>query len=176
MTFDVKQLIMRTKTLTLKMIAGIFILTILMACTINQNETEIPIDLSLADQNDWAISNDIFYHINQYRKSQGKTILIKDPLYATAYAVEHSKYMIKTQTINHHYFFIRKRGLMDIGASHVSENIAYAYSSAESVVNAWIKNDAHKKTLQGDYSHIGFGVLKSKNGRYYYTTLFYKKS
>ncbi|PIA79151.1 hypothetical protein BFR04_06430 [Gaetbulibacter sp. 4G1] len=167
---------MRTKTLILKMIAGACLLTTLMACTANENDIETPIDLSLADQNNWVISNAIFYHINQYRKSQGKTILIKDPLYATAYAVEHSKYMIETQTINHHYFFARKRGLINIGASHVSENIAYAYSTPESVVNAWIKNDAHKKTLQGNYSHIGFGVLKSENGRYYYTALFYKKS
>lgn len=132
------------------------------------------IDLSLAKENDWKLSDDVLDLINTHRVSLGKNALTKDTLYATALAVKHSKAMAATKRVNHNNFFARSAALKERGAVKVSENIAYAYSTAETVVNAWLKSSAHKEILEGDFTHIGFGILKSDTNRYYFTTLYYK--
>jgi len=132
------------------------------------------IDINLAEQNDWIISNEILNLINEHRIKQGRFPLIKDSLYATAYAVDHSNYMIANKLINHNNFLIRSQGLKSRGATRVSENIAYAYHSASSVLKAWLNSDSHRNTLEGDFTHIGFGVLRSPEQKYYFTLLLYK--
>jgi len=153
----------------------ILFLVYFFSCSTNNDEQPTQsIDLELVNENDWEMSNNILNLINIHRASIGKSIIEKDTSYATAYAVHHSKYMETIDRVNHDNFFIRSTFLKEKGAVAVSENIAYAYSSAESVVNAWLKSDPHKEIIEGDFSHIGFGVIKSSNSRYYYTTIYYK--
>ncbi|MDD7886250.1 CAP domain-containing protein [Flavivirga sp. 57AJ16] len=146
------------------------------SCTTVENmDNDYNIDLALVNQNNWSMSNDILYLINQYRAKEGKSVFVKDTLYATAYAVKHTKHMISTNNVSHDYFYYRSNGLKDKGAIKVSENVAYGYSSANSVVNAWLGSESHRKVIEEDYSNVGFGVLKSlSNNRYYFTMLFYK--
>jgi uncharacterized protein YkwD len=121
------------------------------------------------------MSEDILDHINDYRLEKNLNILSVDSSFATAYAVSHSKYMIETQSINHNNFFIRSNGLKQKGAISVGENVAYGYSTAESVVNAWLNSEGHREMIIGDFTNIGFGILKSEtNNKFYYTTIFYK--
>ncbi|WP_345190047.1 CAP domain-containing protein [Algibacter agarivorans] len=136
---------------------------------------DMSIDLSLVNNNDWKMSKDILTYINLHRLELNKKPLILDSLYATAYAIQHSKYMIETRTVNHNNFYKRSEGLKKRGAVKVAENVAYAYSSAQSVVNAWIKSVEHRGVIESNFTHIGFGVLKCiEENRYYYTTLYYK--
>ncbi len=149
----------------------------LLSCSTNdieQNILQEKIDLALLNENEWDLSNDILNLINVHRVNLGKNIMAKDSSYATAYAVQHSKYMITTNSVNHNNFFIRSKALKEKGAMAVSENIAYGYSSAETVVKAWLKSDAHREVIEGNFSHIGFGIVKSLENRYYYTTLYYR--
>ena len=149
----------------------------LLSCSTNemeQNSTQEKIDLGLVNENEWDLSNAILEAINTHRENLGINILLKDTSYATAYAVHHSKYMEVTKSVNHNNFFIRSAALKEKGAKKVSENIAYGYSTSASVVNAWLKSDGHRKIIEGNFSHIGFGVIKSSDGRYYYTTLYYR--
>ncbi len=133
------------------------------------------IDLNLVNENNWQYSEEIFQLINQYRLSINKTPLVMDSLYATAYAVDHSRYMIETVSVNHNNFIIRSEGLKNQGASKVGENIAFGYYSANSVFNAWLNSESHLKIIEDSYTHVGFGILKSsKNNKYYYTLLFYE--
>ncbi len=149
----------------------------LISCSVDSIE-ELPnnnIDLSVISENNWEMSNEILGLINTHRIELGLNSLIKDSSYATAYSVLHSKYMIETQSVNHNNFFKRSNGLKEKGAISVAENVAYGYSNAESVVNAWLNSDGHKEVIEGEFTHLGFGVLKSDiNNRIYYTTIFYK--
>ncbi|MFI1770603.1 CAP domain-containing protein [Thalassobellus citreus] len=170
---------MNSNKLIIKIVLLSFIVISLAYCTANKitnNDLKIynNIDLSLVNENNWEVSNDILYYINQHRIKIKKKILTKDTLHATACAVMHTKYMIEEVRVCHDYFFSRSDALKKIGATRVSENVAYGYTSAESVVNAWLKSEAHRIVIEGDYSNIGFGVLKSPNNNYYYTTLFFK--
>ncbi|WP_203294910.1 CAP domain-containing protein [Luteirhabdus pelagi] len=134
------------------------------------------IDVNLAQETDWTMANEILDLVNAHRTSQGLSTLKRDQQYASAYAVDHTKYMISIEDINHDNFQTRKEAMKDRGAIRVSENVAYGYQTAEAVVTAWLNSPDHRKNIEGDFTHLGFGVLQSEDdSRYYFTQLFYKK-
>lgn len=165
------------KRFSINLLLVAFILMLFNSCSEELDEDIInnEIDLNILNENDWEYSEDIFQLINQHRLSIGKYSLEMDTLYASAYAIEHSKYMIEAEDVNHDNFFNRSNGLLKQGASEVGENIAFGYYSAKSVFNAWLKSESHRRIIEHDYTHVGFGVLRSSiNNKYYYTLLFYK--
>jgi len=138
-------------------------------------ETNYVIDLNLAMQTDWEMADEILVLVNEHRSSLGLDAIKRDQQYASAYAVDHTMYMIDVNNINHDNFSERAQALKDRGAKMVAENVAYGYRSAESVVNAWLNSPGHRRVIEGQYTHSGFGVLKNSDGRYFYTQLFYRK-
>ena len=138
-------------------------------------ESNYVIDLNLAMETDWAMADEILILINDHRANLGLDAIKKDQQYASAYAVDHTMYMIDVNNINHDNFVERSQALKDRGAKMVAENVAYGYHSAEAVVNAWLNSPGHRSVIEGRYSHSGFGVLKNSEGRYFYTQLFYRK-
>ena len=83
--------------------------------------------------------------------------------------------MIGISKLNHDNFAVRARALKDRGAVSVGENVAWGYTSAENVVAAWLNSPSHRSTIEGNYTHSGFGVIMNDRGNYYYTQLFYRK-
>lgn len=138
-------------------------------------EANYTIDLNLANETDWVMADRILELVNDHRSSLGLSPIIKDKQYASAYAVDHTQYMIEMQQINHDNFGIRAQALKDNGAVTVSENVAYGYNTAEDVVGAWLNSDGHKDIIEGNYTHSGFGVIRTNTNSYYYTQLFYRK-
>jgi len=143
--------------------------------SIATEEANYTIDLNLAQETDWQIADEILVLINEHRASIGLSAIQRDQQYASAYAVEHTKYMISVDHINHDDFSIRSAALKDRGASRVGENVAYGYTTAASVVNAWLNSPAHKDIIEGNYTHSGFGVLQDSKGTFFFTQLFYSK-
>lgn len=134
------------------------------------------IDLALAQKNDSQMSSQILDLINDYRTSLGLSTLKMDNQYASAFAVDHTQYMIEKEQINHDNFGYRSEGIKYYdGAATVGENVAYGYDTAEKVVEAWLKSPGHRAIIEGNYTHTGFGVMKCAKGRSYYTELFYRK-
>lgn len=138
-------------------------------------ESNYSIDLNLANETDWEMANEILGLVNAHRSSIGLANISKDEQYASAYAVDHTQYMIDMKKINHDNFGLRSEALKDKGAITVGENVAYGYSNADDVVTAWLNSPGHRRIIEGDFSHSGFGVLKTDEDRYYFTQLFYKK-
>jgi uncharacterized protein YkwD len=60
-------------------------------------------------------------------------------------------------------------------AKMVSENVAYAYSTAQSVVNAWINSDSHRENIEGDFTDFEVSAEQNKEGKWYYTNIFIKR-
>lgn len=121
------------------------------------------------------IEIEILELINQYRLDKGLTSLENNEV-VKGKAFGHTDYMIKNDNVSHDYFFSRKNYLEEnIGAYKVSENVAYAYTSAESVVKAWIKSDGHRMNIEGDFTHFGVSAEQNAEGKWYYTNIFIKR-
>ena len=84
--------------------------------------------------------------------------------------------MVDKDEVSHDNFYKRSNYLKaNAGAKKVSENVAYGYSRAESVVNAWIKSDSHRKNIEGDFTNFNISAEKNDEGKWYYTNIFIKK-
>ena len=138
-------------------------------------EANYTIDLNLANETDWQMANEILELINDHRVSLGLRTIKKDQQYASAYAVDHTQYMIDLSRINHDNFTLRSNALKNRGAVSVAENVAMGYTTAENVVHAWLNSPVHRSTIEGNYTHSGFGVMQNERGTYYFTQLFYRK-
>ncbi|MCK7591129.1 CAP domain-containing protein [Subsaxibacter sp. CAU 1640] len=91
-------------------------------------------------------------------------------------AFTHTDYMVEINQVNHDNFFQRKNSLIqNAGAAKVSENVAYGYSSAQSVVNAWLNSDSHRANLEGDFTDFDISAEQNNEGRWFYTNIFIKK-
>jgi len=166
------------KLLKTSLLAMVLLFTVA-SCTKDEDvvaeEANYSIDVNLAQETDWQMANEILELVNAHRTSLGLRTIKRDQQHASAYAVEHTKYMIGIEKINHDNFSTRSRALKDRGAQSVAENVAMGYTSAESVVNAWLHSPGHKSVIEGNYTHSGFGVMQNSKGHYYFTQIFYKK-
>lgn len=138
-------------------------------------EVNYSIDLNLAQETDWEFADEILVLINEHRASIGLESIRRDQQHASAYAVDHTKYMIDKDKISHDNFSFRNNGMKNRGAKSVGEVVAYGYTNAESVVNAWLNSPSHKSVIEGPYAYSGFGIIENDQGQYYFTQLFYRK-
>ena len=142
---------------------------------IEDSAADYSIDLTLAQQNDDQFAHEVLVLINEHRASLGIDAILLGTTFSSAYAVDHTNYMIGMNQINHHNFGIRTAALESNGANVVSENVAFGFNTAEAVVNAWLNSPSHRDNIEGNYSHSGFGIKKcEQTNSYYFTQLFYK--
>nr|WP_321234314.1 CAP domain-containing protein [uncultured Psychroserpens sp.] len=93
-----------------------------------------------------------------------------------AVAYTHTDYMVESNNVGHDNFFQRKNSLIDnADAIKVSENVAYAFSSAQSVVNAWLDSEGHRENIEGDYTDFDISAEQNEEGRWYFTNIFIKR-
>ncbi len=151
----------------------------IVSCSPEETSSDITsdyqIDLNLASETDWEIAEQVLQLVNEHRVSIGLNTVKKDTQHASAYAVDHTKYMIEMEEINHDNFHYRTQALKSQGAEKVGENVAFGYDSAQRVVTAWLNSPSHRRAIEGDYTHSGFGIIPVNNGTYYFTQLFYKR-
>ncbi|MEZ4782017.1 MAG: CAP domain-containing protein [Flavobacteriaceae bacterium] len=122
-----------------------------------------------------TIEVEVLELINTHRISLGLTPLnAMNVIKAQAYG--HTDYMIKNDEVSHANFYQRKNNLINqAGAISVAENVAYAFSTPESVVNAWLNSEGHKNVIEGDYTNFDISAEMDENGKWYYTNIFIKK-
>ena len=83
---------------------------------------------------------------------------------------------MRAEKISHDNFNVRANSIARKEmAAIVKENVAKNYSTANKVVEAWLKSKKHKKTIEGDFTHTTICVKADENGKLYYTQLFFKK-
>ena len=85
--------------------------------------------------------------------------------------------MVKHGEPSHDYFFNRSENLKKgVNATSVSENVGYGYSSAQSIINAWLKSDGHRKNIENPgFTDFGISTKKDEDGRNYFTNIFVKR-
>ncbi|WP_142786221.1 CAP domain-containing protein [Changchengzhania lutea] len=133
------------------------------------------IALSLVEIEEKTIEVEVLELINDHRLSMGLNPL-ENMTIIKSVAYTHTDYMVDTRTVSHDNFYTRSNYLKsNTGATRVSENVAYGYSTAESVVKAWINSEAHRATLEGDFTNFEVSAEKSIDNKWYYTNIFIKK-
>ena len=143
--------------------------------TENMDESTEQIEINTAIIEAKTIEVEALELINDYRLSQGLNIL-SDMDIVKSVAYSHTDYMLENNAISHDNFFKRSEYLKShTGAERVSENVAYGYSSARTLVNAWLESDGHRENIEGDFTNFDISAEQNEEGRWYYTNIFIKK-
>ena len=86
---------------------------------------------------------------------------------AQTFAVTWSEHMAVTADFSHQSLTPIMTGC---GARGAGENIAYGATSAEQFMDLWMNSTGHKANiLRASFTHLGVGVAKAANGRWYAT-------
>jgi uncharacterized protein YkwD len=121
------------------------------------------------------IEIEIIELINAYRINEGLNPLNNHNT-VKAVASTHTDYMVVVNHISHDNFFQRKQSLQaNASANIVSENVAYGFNSAESVVSAWLNSPSHLDNIEGDYTDFDVSAEQNNEGKWYFTNIFIKR-
>ena len=152
-----------------------WILPLLFLCwSCAEDNVMIPEDDSSGSVAELTITEEILKLVNQHRQTIGKSKLTRSKT-ADELALNHTNYMISKNKISHDNFSDRWSMLQqEVNATGAGENVASGYPTAQSVVSAWLNSSGHKANIEGNFTHIGIAAIKDRQGKYYYTQLFYR--
>jgi len=146
----------------------------LTSCSSN-SEIELAEIEAIEDISEKPIESEILSLVNDHRVANGYSSLEKLQVIKSQTA-NHTNYMIKNEKISHDFFYQRKEYLnKNTNSINVGENVAYGYSSAQSVLTAWLNSENHKKNIEGDFTHFEISAAQDSKGKWYYTNIFVKK-
>lgn len=146
------------------------------SCTTDSIDDNVgAMELSLVTPVTKTIETQILELINNHRLSKGLNTLA-DMSLVKSVAFSHTDYMVVNNEVSHANFYVRSDYLKaNTGATEVTENVAYGYSSAQTVVNAWLKSDSHRANIEGDFTNFDVAAEKNLEGKWYYTNIFIKR-
>ena len=165
------------KLFLLRVLVLVFVLSALNSCTADApaSVTTTAVSQTYVPYPYTTFENETLTLINNYRVSIGLNALIKSD-YISFKAEEHNNYMITNNVVNHNDFITRSEDIMKtLGATYVTENVAFNYSTPKAVLDAWLASEGHKANLEGNYTHFGISVRENPTtGKKYYTNIFAK--
>ncbi len=139
------------------------------------DDTAEQLELKVTTLQAKSIEIEILELINNHRLTLGLNALDGMKVVKSV-AYTHTDYMVDKNQVSHDNFFSRSSYLkQNAGAVKVSENVAYGYTSAQSVVKAWLKSEGHKANIEGDFTNFDISAEENEEGRWYYTNIFIKK-
>ncbi len=151
----------------------LFVIGLLVLCIVLTNERFV-----FAQKKESELSKfpqDVIRFTNEARKKNKLPPLKGNKLLMKA-AQEHSVNMAKQQKLSHK---LDGKGpdnrILKAGYKYlvVGENISKGTYTAKQVVDGWLESKFHRSNiLEKDFTEIGIGRAKSKDGNYYYTQVF----
>lgn len=158
------------------LVASIFVFT--MSCSSDSSEDIAPEtnqSQNLVIPQSKTIEIEIMELINEYRISQGFNVLNNNGI-IKGQAYTHTEYMVVNDNVSHDNFYARKSYLINnVGAEAVTENVAFGFTNAQSVVNAWLNSEGHKQNIEGDFTDFEISAEQNADGKWYFTNIFVKK-
>lgn len=157
----------------LKTAAILILLSTIFSCSKEEMVEEISFEI--AEYQYGEIDYEILELLNEYRISIGlQPVQLLDV--ASSVAFGHNEYMISEDEVSHNNFEQRCQQIRaNVAATTISENLGYGYSSADSVVNAWLNSPGHKANIESAvFTHIGISSVKDYSNKFYYTNIFVK--
>jgi uncharacterized protein YkwD len=122
-----------------------------------------------------AYDDSILTLINDHRRSIGKPALEKNQVIWEQANIHSQDMASKRVPFGHDGFDARIaviRAALGSGGS-AAENAAMGYTSADSVVNGWLSSSGHRANIEGNSKRTGVSAVKSSDGVWYYTQVFY---
>ena len=116
---------------------------------------------------------DVLKQTNKFRKSQGLDELeMREDL--NRIAQKHSENMASGRSRFGHSGFAQRQVMVGriIRYKSMSENVAYGARDAKQAVDMWKDSPGHRSNMAGNYTYIGIGVARNKQGFLYYTQIF----
>lgn len=148
----------------------LIILFVTNSCSKEPLERSNPITIANSTQ----VEQELLGIVNNHRISLGYNSLSFSSV-AYEYANSHTDYMITKGSISHDNFSARASNIAaEVNALEVSENVAKDYASAVEAFQNWISSSAHRKSIEGNFTHTAVSVKKDTNGNFYFTQLFYR--
>ncbi|WAC02856.1 CAP domain-containing protein [Lacinutrix neustonica] len=152
-----------------------FLVTLSTSCSTDSIDDSQEVAETIFIPQSKTIELEIMELINEYRSALDLNIL-GDHNIVKAQAYKHTDYMVTEDDVSHANFYSRKTYLMNnAGAQVVAENVAYGFTSAQSVVNAWINSEGHKENIEGDFTHFDVSAEQNAEGDWFFTNIFIKK-
>lgn len=128
----------------------------------------ITVELSAQEQK-------LFDLVNEHRTAMGMDKLTFSNE-AYKYAEEHNNYMIAQGELSHENFSARATKISnEVKANYVAENVAKDYPLVEMALEGWLDSAAHRKTIEGDFTHATLSIREDSKGKAYYTQIFFRK-
>ena len=161
------------KTITLKLTCAILLSVFLYSCANDEDGFYEEAVIEEVDVSYSVIEYQIISLVNQHREEMGLNPLNIINLVSLE-AEDHTNYMIGAGQPSHDNFALRHKNLVTKAqAKAVAENVAYGFSTAEAVVNAWIKSPGHKANIENaSFTDLGISTKKNEEGRNYFTNIF----
>jgi uncharacterized protein YkwD len=127
-----------------------------------------------------ALEAEIHAKINQYRQSQNLPPLTLDARISEQARI-HSQAMASGKaTFSHDGFEKRVDAIAkSIPYRSAGENLAYNQgyrAPVDQAVEGWLNSPGHYKNIVGDFDLTGVGVVKTPQGRYYFTQIFIRRA
>jgi uncharacterized protein YkwD len=123
-----------------------------------------------------AISREILFFVNEFRRSKGLPALQANS-YISSVALGHSRDMLTGKSPFGHDGFRQRIDRIGsrLGKLHVAaENVASGPMGAREVVDGWLHSPGHRRNIMGDFQLTGIGVAEAANGMIYFTQIFVK--
>jgi len=158
-----------------KLLFVAFLLTFSVSCSTDNIDDVEATNQNIIIPEAKTIEIEIMEIINSHRISLGLNSLNANGM-IKGQAYSHSDYMVVNNNVSHDNFYQRKAYLVNNdGAQVVSENVAYGFTSAQSVVNAWLNSEGHRENLEGDFTEFDISAEQNDQGKWYFTNIFIKK-
>lgn len=123
-----------------------------------------------------TMEEEVLIIINEHRNSLGLKSLKMNQVILEEARIHSYNMANGSVAFGHDGFGDRvKRIKQQIGGGGGSENVAYGYPNAKSVVNGWLNSSGHKKNIEGNHDITGLGICRKNNGAIYYTQIFMKE-
>ncbi|WP_369049199.1 CAP domain-containing protein [Tenacibaculum sp. UWU-22] len=160
------------KTFPQKLIFALFVI-LTISCTNEENPLSSEQTTFIPASK--PIELEVLHLINDYRVEKGLSPLKQLSLIKTQ-TYEHTLYMIHQNSISHDDFYKRSEYLRkNTPAICVGENVARGFSTAKSVVRAWINSESHRKNIEGNFNYFDVSAEQSESGKWYFTNIFVEK-
>ncbi|PCI08341.1 MAG: hypothetical protein COB73_07090 [Flavobacteriaceae bacterium] len=158
-------------------IPSLLIILIILVTSCSQEDDGIYLNESVEAPISYTeIEFEIFDLVNDYRESIGVARLnILNTI--SLEAIPHTDYMLTKGEASHDNFELRYLNLRrKANAIKVSENVAYGYSTAQSVVDAWLRSPSHKEIIESaEFTDFGISTKANTDGKNYFTHIFIKR-
>lgn len=113
--------------------------------------------------------------VNEYRVRIGKRALIIND-YLSSKSEAYDNWMILNNMFCHCDFVNRSSIIQrEMGVISVGEILAYNYSTASGVFNAWLNSYRHKSKIEGDFTRVGFAIRRHTSTLKLYHTMTFVK-